>query len=174
VVSNDRSRMLWAQSSITPQPNLWVFDALGGPVDATPTCLPVTVNQSQPVFSWSNLAISGDGSRFMHGGDVYDNNHQYVGALQGLDNANITSAISRSGTRAVVYNNDTDELMLFDVSAGSSFSSLGVIDTFAEEFSAERITYFPDDTAVFISGAVQTGSPGNESYEYRLFVRELP
>ncbi len=106
--------------------------------------------------------------------DVYDTYHQYVGSLQGLDNANITSAISRAGTRAVVYNNGTDELMLFDVSPGSSFASLGVIDTFAEEFSAERITYFPDDTAVFISGAVQTGSPGNESYEYRLFVRELP
>lgn len=175
LLSHDRSRMLWGQSDAgTIQPNLWIFDVLGAPLVGTPTTSLVATNDNSATYGIYSLAISGDGSRFMNYEDVYDNNHQYVGALQGLDNANITSAISRTGTRAVVYNNDTDELMLFDVSAGSSFSSLGVIDTFAEEFSAERITYFPDDTAVFISGAVQTGSPGNESYEYRLFVRELP
>lgn len=178
MLSHDRSRMLWGGPNVpnTVQPNLWVFDVLGGPSSSTPSTRLVTSNDGT-VRSIYSFAISGDGSRFMNYDDVYDNNYQYAGSLQGLGNANIASAMSRRGTRAVVYNNDTDELTLFDVSTstGNSFPSLGLIDSFPAEVDAWPVSYFPDDRAVFMRASVQTGfTPGNPTYEYRLIVREVP
>ena len=176
VVSHDRSRMLWAQeAAITPPHSLYVLDVLGGPVDATPSWSGVTVRDSETYLTTSNLAISGDGSRFMHREDVYNNSYQYVGSLQGLSNRNLTPAVSRRGTRAVVYDGLADQMKLFDVSSGNSFPLLGVIDTFATEVDSLRLAYYPDDAAVFMWGRVRTGtSNGLPTYEYRMFVREVP
>lgn len=170
-VSHDRSRMLWTQGSGILNPSLWVFDVLGGSFSATPASPLVTLRDGSRDGS---MSISGDGSRFMEGADVYNDSYQYVGSLQGLSAAIFSSALSRRGTRAVVLNYDAHELTLFDVSAGNSFSALGIIDTLpAEVFGLP--TYFPDDTAVFIQASVQTSSaPDPLTYEYRLIVREVP
>jgi hypothetical protein len=109
----------------------------------------------------------------MHREDIYNNQYQYVGALQGVSSMSLTPAVSRQGYRAVVYNNSTDELTLFDL--GGFFSPLGVIDTFAAEVSSLQLAYYPDDAAVYMLGSVQTGTSGGlPTYEYRLFVREVP
>jgi hypothetical protein len=174
VVSHDRSRMLWAESGISPPSELYVLDVLGGPAGAEPAWSGVAVNDSGTNFTRGNLAISGDGSRFMHREDIYNNQYQYVGSLQGVSSQHLTPAVSRQGYRAVVYNNNTDELTLFDVGSGN-FPSLGVIDTFAAEVSSLQLAYYPDDEAVFMLGSVQTGTSGGlPTYEYRLFVREVP
>lgn len=172
LVSHDRSRMLWAQSN---DPNLWMFDVLGGALDATPTATLIEAHDATAGFSRFNLGISGDGSHFMHRGDLYDSSNQYVGSLQGIVTANVAPGLSRRGTRAVVYNNDTDELTSFDVSTGNGFPSLGLIDTFAEEVGVESVVFFPDDTAVFMPGTFRTGSaPGSVTFESRLIVRGVP
>lgn len=175
VVSHDRSRMLWAESpTISPPNELHLFDVLGTPADATPLSSPVVVNDSGTYFLRANLAISGDGSRFMHRGDVYNGNRQYVGSLQGAGGPYLTPAVSRQGTRAVVYDSDSDELTLFDISTGNSFPALGVIDTLPEEVQSLQLGYHPDDAAVWMWGAVRMGNPSNPTWEYRLFVREVP
>lgn len=172
VVSHDRSRMLWADSpALFGWRRLYVFDVLGRPESAAPAWSEVAVRDAGTFFSRSNLSISGDGSRFMHREDVYDNQFQYVGSLQGVSGPNLNTAMSRRGARAAVFNNETDELMLFDVSTGSSFPSLGAIDTFSEDVWAMQLGYFPDDTAVFMWATVQAPTEGAS---HRLFVRPVP
>jgi hypothetical protein len=176
IVSHDRSRMLWAEIGAGGSRALHVFNVLGGPLGPEPRSSPVVVNDAGTNFTRGNLSISGDGSRFMHREDVYNNQYQYVGSLQGVSSMYLTPAVSRQGYRAVVYNNSTDQLSLFDIgSGGGNFPSLGVIGTFAEEVSSLQLDYYPDDQAVFMLSSVRTGTGSNglPTYEYRMFVREV-
>jgi hypothetical protein len=169
IASHDRSRMLWAElPTISPPNELYVFDALGGPSDATPTATLVPLHDWETHFNRTNLAISGDGSRLMHRQDVYNNSYQYVGSVAPR-NIWFLPALSWRGTRAAIYNNDTDELTLYDVSTDNNFSSLGVIDTFSADSVALQLMYHPTDAALFVWGG--STAPGAN---YRLFVRELP
>jgi hypothetical protein len=176
VVSHDRSRMLWAEGpSISGPRELYVLDMLGGAASSAPSWSGVGINDSSTYFLRSNLAISGDGLRFMHREDVYNEFYTYVGSLQGISGPGLTPALSRRGTRAAVYNDLTDELSLFDVSTGTSFPALNLIGTFGEEVTPLQLGYYPDDAAVFLLGMVRTGfSGGTNTYDYRLFVRQVP
>jgi hypothetical protein len=164
-LSRNRERLLWAgQPTISPPRTLHAYDV------ATDSFTQVAVHDPGTYFIAHLLALSGDGHRFMHSQDVYED-AQYIGSVQTSASSLVNPALTTSGHRAVVLNPDTDVLELFDLGNGPSFPKLGDVATLPDDVGAGRILLLPDDRVAF--AFTTTLGPGGVS-GYKLYVRNLP
>jgi hypothetical protein len=164
-LSRNRERLLWAgQPTISPPQPLHFYDA------ATNSFTQVAVHDPATYFVAPLLALSGDGHRFMHRQDVYQD-AQYIGSLQGSPDALVNPALTTAGERALILNPDTDVLELFDLGSGPSFPKLGDVATLPDDVGAGRVLLLPDDRVAF--AFTTTLGPSGVS-GYKLYVRNLP
>jgi len=163
-LSRNRGCLLWAgQPTISSPRPLHSYNV------ETNTFSQIAVHDPETYFLAPLLALSGDGHRFMHREDVYENG-QYIGTVQGSGNPLATPTLTTVGDRAVVLNPDTGELELFDLSNGPNFPKLDDVATLPDA-GIGRLTLLPDDSVVF---AFMVKADLSSHFTFKLYVRNLP
>lgn len=163
VLNYERNRMVWAESPTILRPHaLYLYDTIGG------VSREIAVHDPDTYFLFGLIAISGDGMRLMHKGDVYHDG-AYIGSVSPA-HPYMAPALTRRGDRAVVLNPDNDTLSLYDLNGGPSFAKIADITLPGDIGYANRLALSPNDRVVF-AFAVTSASGINA---YRLYVRNLP
>jgi hypothetical protein len=115
-LSSDRNRLLSVQSSQN-HADAYDIDGTTREVQLEP--------QELRIGPWS-LSMSADGSRTLHGDDLYDRDLRRMGSLAGYASRQGT-AINPQGTRAVRMDDDIDAIYVHDLTVGGpEFPAIGV------------------------------------------------
>ncbi|HEY0687228.1 MAG TPA: PKD domain-containing protein [Steroidobacter sp.] len=166
LLNDTREKLLWAESPTISDPQeLYIYDV------ATRSFQEVGIRDPDTYFLPYYLGISGDGRRFMHGADVYEDG-VYIGSLQGVGPYHLNAMPTYDGTRAVAFDYSDNRLGVFDLTSGPNFPRLGDLAAIPETIGmANILRLLPDDSAAVLF-SVRTVSQDN--YVFRAYVRNLP
>jgi hypothetical protein len=168
--TRNRNAMLWAESPTTTGPrSIYYYSS------KTDSFTQFAVQDSETYFLAYNLAISDDGKRVIHKADVYDENQNYIGSLDGVTyNGLDRIGVSPDGSHAVRFSYATKNLSIFDLSNNAGpFPQLGSDLTLPSGTfdSAFNVEFSHDGSAAFVFGLKTITSYTNE---YKISVTPLP
>ncbi|MGH8285478.1 MAG: hypothetical protein ACRETT_06895, partial [Steroidobacteraceae bacterium] len=170
VLSYERNRLLWAERPVDHgRKDIFYYDVGGSAAQSIKT-------QGDTLFTYSRLAISGDGSRTLHQERVYDGALRFIGTLEGRStDPGTLPGLNRRGTRAIALDLQQNALFVHDVSGGGpTFPQVGGgIALQSYMTSGSKVVVPPADTAAFVF-TVNDWIPGYDPDPFKLYVRVLP
>jgi hypothetical protein len=166
LLNGTRERLLWAESpSISGPHELYIYDV------ATSSFQEVAIHDPETYFLSWYLGISGNGQRVMHGADVYDGG-QYIGTLQDMLPLRPNPALTWDGSRAVVFNTNTNTLSVFDLTSGPNFPLVTNVMTPPDTIgTANVLRLLPNDSVAFLFSIRYVSQ---DNYVFKAYVRNLP
>ncbi|MGQ0835190.1 MAG: hypothetical protein ACT4O5_09770, partial [Gammaproteobacteria bacterium] len=168
MLSYERNRLLWAERPVDQGlRSIFYYDVGGSAARSIQT-------QGDTLFTYSRLAISGDGSRTLHQERVYDDALRFIGTLAGRSTDTLPG-LNRRGSRAIALDLQQNALFVHDVSGGGpAFPQMGGGIALQSYMTfGSKVVVPPADTAAFVF-TVNGWIPGYDPDPFKLYVRVLP